>query len=858
MKYANSRAFLAYAPLLHMAWRRLRQRPFQYVLLILGIGLGVAMIVAIDLSSSSAQRAFDLSTEAVTGKTTHRLVGGSAGLDEQLYVNLRKAGYDLSAPVIEGYVLAPRMGNHAMRLMGVDAFAEPPFRWTLWRKQDVSVLVKFLGQPNAVIISQGTAEKYQLALGDKFTLQVAGTPTTVTLVGLMATPDEITKEKSRDLIIADIATAQELFHMPGKLSHADLIIEDSATATQIAARLPPGVRLETADARTNSIRQMTSAFTINLTALSLIALLVGIFLIYNTVTFNVIQRRPLFAILRCLGVTRLQMFWLIMTESIIAGLIGTGVGLLFGIWLGEGVTNLVTRTLNDFYFIVNVRNVAVSHGSILKGLLCGILAAIVATIPPAIEAMRTTPASTLRRSSLESKVARLMPWLWASWLGLGGFGVLMLWWPADNLIMAFVGLFSVLIAFALTTPPLTRLVMLRIAPGLGRFLGPLGRMAPRDIERSLSRTSVAIAALMMAVALIVGVSMSVGSFRRTLANWLEVTLKADIYVSPPTLTSGRPSGNLPPDVVGILSKWPGVRDAVTARYATAFAPAWGRDVELMAVTGDMSDGKRPYRWIGGDQATLWSRFLAGEGVMLSEPLVSRQHLSIPPGPITLMTDSGPLAFPVLAVFADYTSDQGVVLMDQASYRNRWRDANVTTMFLFAKPGVTVETLLDQLRAKLAGREDIVIQSSRSVREASMVIFDRSFAITIALQLVATVVAFIGVLSALMSLELERAREVGIFRAVGMTVRQLWRLTLIRTMLMGTLAGLIAMPTGVVLAWILVYIINVRSFGWTMHMQLATEYFSVAFLVAVAAALAAGVYPALRLGKMSISAAIHEE
>lgn len=430
--------------------------------------------------------------------------------------------------------------------------------------------------------------------------------------------------------------------------------------------------------------------------------------------------------------------------------------------------------------------------------------------------------------------------------------------PGNNLVVAFVGLFSVLIALALIAPPLTRFVMLRLAPGLGRLLGPIGRMAPRNIVRSLSRTSIAIAALMMAVSLMVGVSISVGSFRQTLANWLEVTLKSDVYVSPPTLTSGRPSGNLPVDAVRNISKWPGVRDAVMARYSSVFAPDWGREVELMAVSGDISDGKRPYRWIDGNKDTLWPRFLAGKGVMLSEPMVSRQHLQMPPRPITLMTDSGPQTFPVLAVFSDYTSDQGVILMDRASYRAHWQDDDVTTMFLFLASGANSSALIDQLQAAFAGREDIVIQSTHSVREASMVIFDRSFTITIALQLVATVVAFIGVLSALMSLELDRAHELGVFRAIGMTTRQLWKLMFIETGLMGGMAGLMALPTGCILAWILVRIINVRSFGWTLQMHFESAHFLRALLVAVVAALAAGMYPAWRLGRMTIRTAIREE
>ncbi|MHA7648576.1 FtsX-like permease family protein [Mycobacterium sp. ML4] len=848
-----------YVPLGRMALRRARHRPFQYVLLILGIALGVAMIVAVDLTNGSAQRAFTLSAEAVTGQTTHRVVSGRAGaLDEQIYLGIRKQGYDLSAPVIEGYVSVPKIANRPLRLMGIDPFAEPPFRPYLWSQQNVAVASSFLTRRNGVMLSRDFAAVSHLALGDAFMVKVGGVPTTVTLVGVIAPSDEITAQRLNDLIVTDISTAQELLHMSGRLSHIDLIIRNAALENQIEQSLPAGVYMETADDRANAVKQMSAAFHVNLTSFSLIALLVGIFLIYNTVTFNVVQRRTLFGILRSLGVSRKQLFCLIMCESSLAALIGAGLGLLFGMWLAEALLGLVTRTINDFYYVVNVRQVAVSGSSLIKGSAIGVVAVLVASVPPAMEAMRAAPANASRRSALEGKVSKLIPWLWLAALLLATCGVLLLGWPSHNLVVAFLGLYAVLVAFAVMTPPVARSGLLRSARVLGLCFGPLGRMAPRTIVRSLSRTSVAIAALMTAVSVIIGVSMMVGSFRQTFVDWLDSTLRTDIHVSPPSLNSGHANGDLSPDAVATLRSWPGVRSVLTARYSSVFDPDWGREVELMAVTGDISEGKRSYQWVSGDAGSLWSRFLAGDGVMLSEPLVTRQQLKTPPEPITLMTEAGPRRFPVLAVFSDFSSDRGVVLMDQGSYRQHWHDENVTTAALFLDKGVAAAAVLNQLRERFAGREDIVVESSRSIRDAAVATFDRSFAVTGALQMVATVVAFIGVLGALMSLELDRTHELGIFRAIGMTTAQLWRLTFIEAGLMGAVAGVLAMPSGFALAWILIQIINVRSFGWTLTMKFDLGYFVQPLLIAVIAALAAGVYPAWRLARMSVAAAIREE
>ena len=192
------------------------------------------------------------------------------------------------------------------------------------------------------------------------------------------------------------------------------------------------------------------------------------------------------------------------------------------------------------------------------------------------------------------------------------------------------------------------------------------------------------------------------------------------------------------------------------------------------------------------------------------------------------------------------------------YRTYWDDVDLSSAALFVEPGVNVDAKINELRAAFAGEAELVIRSSRALREHSLAIFDRSFSITVALQMLATLVAFIGILSALMSLQLERRREIGTLRAVGMTRRQLWRLTLMETGLMGTTAGLLAMPTGFVLAVILIYIVNLRSFGWTLQIYLQPVYFLQALIVALVAALLAGVYPAWRVGRMQPADALREE
>jgi putative ABC transport system permease protein len=852
---------LSNRPLYHLAYQRIRQRPLPYLLCILGIALGVAMMVSIDLANGSAQRAFGLSTDAITGRATHHITSISpAGIEESLYTKLKTEAHNTTiAPLVEGYVKVAELDDQPLRLVGLDLFAESPFRNYFGDISTIGDGSQFLTEPNTIVLSQPIADRYHLHLGDNLHLDVAGKTQTAQLIGTIDTADQLNQRALSNFIFADISTAQEILAQPGYLSAIDVIAETPAAIADIQSRLPAGTKLETAASQKNSVQQMTAAFELNLTALSLLALVVGMFLIYNTVTFSVIQRRPLFGTLRCLGATRGQIFQLILSEAAIFSVVGSAIGVGLGIILGRSIVGLITQTINDFYFVVNVQQVTLSNFTIVKGLVIGIVSALLASALPAWEAMNTVPTLTLQRSTLENKVLQLLPKLALAWVGLSLAGVVFLSWDRAGLVAAFTGLFAILLGAALLVPPAIVALLNVLEPVGERSIGILGRLAPRNILRSLSRTSVAVAALMVSVSVIVGVSIMVGSFRGTVVSWLNQTLQADIYVSPPSTTANRVLGKIEADIVTQLRSFPGIAQAVTYNDADVRVVDYDKTVKLISADGDVSQGQRPYAWIRPDLGKdPWNALDAGKGVIISEALYLRENITEPPQTITLETPQGNQTFPVIAVFYDYSSDRGTIIIDNDLYEPLWQDTTIASLGLFTDPQTDVESVVESIRQTFRHQQTLSVQSNRSLREGSLEIFDRTFAITNALRLLAVVVAFIGVLSTLMSLQLERTREIGILRATGITPRQLSTMTLLETGIMGTLAGLFAMPLGYVLAWILIYVINIRSFGWTLQMALAGKYFWQAWLVAIVAAVLAGIYPAIRLGRMNIATAIRQE
>ncbi len=245
-------------------------------------------------------------------------------------------------------------------------------------------------------------------------------------------------------------------------------------------------------------------------------------------------------------------------------------------------------------------------------------------------------------------------------------------------------------------------------------------------------------------------------------------------------------------------------------------------------------------------------------MIVSEPLASRLDLPSRDGRITLYTNQGPRSFRVAGIYYDYATSEGTVIMAIEDYRRFWDDDAVTGLAVHLEPGVDLDRVARDLEERSAPVQRVLVRPNQALREAALVVFDRTFAITGALQMLATIVAFIGVLSALLSLQLDKQRQLGILRAVGLTARELWGLVLLETGLMGTVAGLLAMPAGYVISLILIYVINRRSFGWTLQMLVEPMPFLQALAVAVVAAILAGIYPAYRMGRMVAAEALRFE
>ena len=473
---------------------------------------------------------------------------------------------------------------------------------------------------------------------------------------------------------------------------------------------------------------------------------------------------------------------------------------------------------------------------------------LLAVALPAAEAVRSPPVEALRRSRLETRLGRGFPWMAAAGcLGLA-VGWLLVSPGAGGLLTAFTGLFLIIGGYSLLTP----LVVAGVTRLAGRLAARwlLPRLALRGIEANMSRTAPAIAALGVAVAATLGVGIMIASFRATVEDWIGYTLRADVYVS-----AAEGSGALPAGARSLVESLEAVAETSGGRRVRVNSEHG--EVELLAL--DMAAASfKGFRFDGPTVEGLWPGFERGELLLVSEPFAYRHDLGAGDR-LRLETAAGPRELVVGGVFYDYGSDRGLITLSRDAYRALWGDESLSTLGVYLRPGASAADASAALRKALGGLAGGVrIRSNREIRDHSMAVFDRTFTITRVLRLLAVGVAFIGVLSALMALQLEHGRERAVLRASGMTPAQVARLTLVQAGVMGLHAGLLALPLGWLMSQVLIDVINRRAFGWTILSQLPPGALLETLLLALVAALLAGLYPAWRTARARLALALREE
>jgi putative ABC transport system permease protein len=826
-----SRAFLRYL---------IRRRGLT-LLQFLGIAFGVAATVGIVLSARAAMAGFTGAVDFLRGKATHSLQRQAGPMDESILAEVMKdPAVDAFSPVLERSLKLA--GGESARVLGIDPFLDIDLRPDLARAAVAqggaggawSAGLSFLLDEDAVLIESGLARKLGASPGSK----IATEKGTFKVVGLFPNPS------GEPLLLMDIAHAQKLFGLAGRIDRVDLVLNDGPGFMSRWAR---GYRIRTSGQQRETLAGMLRAFRLNLEALSLLALFVSVFLIYNTAMFAVVSRRKDAGILRSLGARRSEIVAAFLTEILLLGAAGGALGGLLGYALSRVLTAEVGGTVTNLYFFLRPSPPAWSAWIPAAGTALGIAASLLGGCWPLRELIRLDPVQALTGRTADRKSGAAATRLAAIGAGVIALGLLVLAVFPSQVYPGFAGAFGVMTGASL----LTGLALVLIHPVLRRALNALGglpgKVAAGNIRLNLGRTAVAVAAFMVALSMSIGLSVMIGSFRHSVERWLRAQISGDMYIS------SMDELDVPLDLYRELQGVAGI--AGLDPYRSVLIDYRGTSIYASSVDAAVLQKYTDFVFLSGGREN-WNAVRAG-GVIVSESFARRFGVRAG-GTVSLDGVRGPTELRVAAVFYDYTSEQGVVMMDRSLYLRLFEDPTIDSLGVFIEPGHPGREEILADAARRAGARGLPALSRDALHANALRVFDSAFAVTMSMRLLAIIVAFFGIAGAILTLFIERRREFGIYRALGFSTIQVAGITLLEGLAMGLVGFLLSVGVGTAMAVLLIKVINLRSFNWTIFVHLTWAPYLMAALTSVLAGAGAAGFPIFKAWRTYPQMQIGEE
>jgi putative ABC transport system permease protein len=860
--------------------RALVQEKMRSAITVLGISLGVSVAVAIRLANAGALESFRAATDSVAGETSIQITGSAGRFDEMLLADLGwLRSYGQVSPVITGFAMIDLSQLHSvatdgatgesrgpyLQVLGVDVLRDRLLRrYRLLRVSDdgavpdVRYLLMLLADPRSIVLTEQFARRHQISVGSRISLLIGKSRRDFIVRGLLL-DEGPARALQGNFALLDIAAAQLAFDRVGLLDRIDVKLKAGsdiiAAEREIRNKLPDRLQVLRPETGYDQVEKMIAAFQFNLNALGSIALLVGLFLIYNTVSISVITRREEVGSLRGIGTTRLMILALFLGEALLLTIIGTLVGLGLGRILAAAAVK-VTATTVETFFIASAATETIAHralgaGEIFLAFAIALPLSIVASALPALEAARVHPIEAMRGAERLTRAFNpSRKHFFISFILVGAAYLLSRLDPVNGLpLFGYAAALALMFGGAFLVPNVLWLICIAISRLFPRIFGTTlveVKLASANLRASIPKVSISVAALSVALSMMVAVSIMIGSFRETVSYWVGETMVADIYAKPITREATTDEGELADEDINAArndSEVEAVYPFATQQliYEQEPVTVGAGDFETFLKYGRLlfkapSNARDKLREaIGNDLVTVNETFSLRFGKQVGDL-------------IELPTVLGSHEFRIAAIYYDYSSSRGWIVMDQATYAKYFPYSSPTSMSIYIQPGADAALVSERL-SRAAGKDSqILFATNADIRREVMRIFDSTFAITYALELIAIVIAALGVISTLITLILERRKEIAVLGFLGATRRQIRRMVIIEALLIGGVSQTVGIAIGLMLSLVLIYVINVQSFGWTIQFHLPLGFLFQSTMILIGVASVAGLYPAARAAK----------
>lgn len=830
------------------------REPLHTSLIILAVALGVGIVLAIELAGNAAAGSFRSSVETLTGNSDLE-VTAAGGVPDEVAGTLATLAYPLAIhPRIEDYAVVTSTGQ-TVPVIGLDLISDSDGLLSTdgdaLAQLNVTDLQHLADEDSAWVDSRLAAHP-----GEKLQLQMNDRTCEFTVRGILKNATD-----AGSLVLMDIATAQRVLRRTGRVDRILIKLPDSAPLEawelRLRSALPSGVELQREGSQTDENRRMLRAFRWNLRILSYVALVVGAFLIYNTISVSVVRRRPEIGIVRALGACRTAVLCAFLGEAVCFGVAGALLGIALGRVMATGAVKLLALTVDSLYVSSRPAPIELTWAGVLLAFLVGIGVSVASAAAPAREASLVSPVEAMARAQREyiTNVHKGRD-LWIA-LVLALLGVFASKTPAVNgtPLFGYVAALLFIAACAFAIPALVSGLATVCSGILRRVLGVEAMLASRSLAASLRRTSVLIAALATAIAMMTSVGIMVGSFRETVQIWIDNQLRADLFLRPAGDPASDRHPTLEPALADTIAKLPGVAGVDRFRgYEISYD---GLPATLGAADSSAPpDLDRHSFFSGRTNADVFAEMRSGDNAVVSEPFAYKHHVKDGDS-IILPVGSRRVRFRVTDIFYDYGSEKGYVIVDRLILMRYLPDPAPSNLAVYVAPGADLYRVRSEVENAIAGR-NVLMFTNRALRAEAIRIFDRTFAITYALEIVAVIVAVMGIAGALLALVIDRRRELGLLRFLGASSPQVRKLILVEAGLIGLLANVAGLVLGIVLSLLLVLVINKQSFGWTIQFHWPVALLFGALTTVYVATVLAGLYPARVATRLNPIEVVHEE
>jgi putative ABC transport system permease protein len=752
-----------------ISWPYVRKHALRSLLTVAGIAIGIAVFVAMHAANDAVFRAFQQTVSRLAGATELQVTAGFAGFDEQVLERVQALPQvAVAAPVIEAVGATGLPGQGNLLILGVDMTGDRSLREYDLESGDAAVIddpLVFLAQPDSVMVTAEFARRNGLDTNGRFPLDTVEGRKEFVVRGILG-GGGLSSAFGGNIAIMDIYAVQHVFGRGRRFDRLDIAlapgvpIRDGQQA--LRAALGPGFEVQTPDARGQSFESLLRIYNLMLRFSSVYALVIGLFMIYNAFSTAVTQRRNEIGILRALGATRGQIARLFVGESALGGLVGSAIGVAAGYALAGGVARVIGRMLEGMQGVSQgAADVTPELWLVALALALGTLTSIVAASLPAWQAARVDPVKALQRGRVQVLGARenRVRTIAAVVLGVGGGAIFA---GTRSLAAFYVGYLCVLLAALLLTPFLSVWLVRALRPVLGWLRPVEGLLAADSLIAAPRRTSATVSALMLALALAVGLGGVGRASYDSITGWANTALNPDFFVTgSPTLT-GR-DYRFPAEMTSTLEGVEGVGQVQQMRQTRV--PYGDGLVLLMATDVARLAGTSRRVALEGDADDMYRRTAAGEAVIASENLASTYGLRVG-DTIALPAPGGLLRLPIAGVVREYSDQQGSVMLDLSVYRAQWQDDTVDFFRVYLAPGAEPARVRERILERFAGERRLFVLSSHEVRAYVARLADQWFNMTWLQIAVAILVAVLGVVNSLTVTIADRRRELGVLQAVG--------------------------------------------------------------------------------------------